>query len=110
MERLDKLERKTQEPPKEPSVGPGGGAGQRPVMCRKCHWEGHYARGCASLPLPPPARADRHDSEPTSLLPVTHSYRLAGTVNGIPTMFVVDMGASITVLDKEFWERVDIGK
>ena len=43
MERLDKLEMKTQEPPKGPSVGPGGGAGQRPVMCHKCHREGHTA-------------------------------------------------------------------
>ena len=34
MERLDKLEMKTQEPPKGPSVGPGGGSGRRPVMCR----------------------------------------------------------------------------
>ena len=78
-------------------------------MCRKCHREGHYARGCASLPLPPPSRADRRDPEPMSLLPVTHSYRLAGTVNGIPTTFVVDTGASITVLDEEFWERVNPG-
>ena len=78
-------------------------------MCRKCHREGHYARGCASLPLPPEARANRRDPEPMSLLPVTHSYRLAGTVNGIPTTFVVDTGASSTVLDEEFWERVNPG-
>ena len=78
-------------------------------MCRKCHREGHYARGCASLQLPPPSRADQRDPEPMSLLPVTHSYRLAGTVNGIPTTFVVDTGASITVLDEEFWERVNPG-
>ena len=67
------------------------------------------ARGCASLPLPPPSRADCRDPEPMSLPPVTHSYRLAGTVNGIPTTFVVDTGASITVLDEEFWERVNPG-
>ena len=35
MEQLDKLEMKTpKEPPKRPSVGPGGGSGQRPVVCR----------------------------------------------------------------------------
>ena len=71
-------------------------------MCNKCHQEGHYARGCASLPLPPPWRADQRDQEPMSLLPMTHSYRLVGTVKGIPTTFVVDTGASITVVDKDF--------
>ena len=42
-----------------------------------------------------------------SLLPVTHSYRLSGTVNGIPITFVMDTGVSITVLDKTFWEKAN---
>ncbi len=44
------------------------------------------------------------------LLPVTHSYRLSGTVNGIPTTFVVDTGASITMLDETFWEKANHGE
>ena len=99
---------KIQEPPKGPSVGPGGRIWSEASRV-PCHREGHYARGCASLPLPPLSRTDRRDPEPMSLLPVTHSYRLAGTVNGIPTTFVVDTGTSITVLDEEFWERVNPG-
>ena len=54
-------------------------------------------------------RADQRDQEPMSLLPVTHSYRLVGTVKGIPTTFVVDTGESITVIDKDFGERVNPG-
>ena len=46
-------------------------------------------------------------TETMSLLPVTHSYRLSGSVNGIPASFVVDTGASITVLDKELWDKVN---
>ena len=111
MERLDKLEAKTQEPPRRPPVEPRGGTARRPtIVCRKCHREGHYARGCASLPLPPPSsEVDQQDPEPMSLLPVTHSYRLPGTVNGIPTAFVVDTGASITVLDQTLWEQANRG-
>ena len=45
-----------------------------------------------------------------SLLPVTHSYRLSGTVNGVPTTFVVDTGASITVLDETLWEKTHRGE
>jgi hypothetical protein len=45
-----------------------------------------------------------------SLLPVTHSYPLSGTVNGIPTTFVVDTGAYITVLDETFWEKANHGE
>ena len=37
------------------------------------------------------------------LTPVTHSYRWSGTVNGIPTTFVVDTGAS------DYWEKVNRG-
>lgn len=46
-------------------------------------------------------------AETMSLLPVTHSYRLSGSVNGIPASFVVDTGASITVSDKELWDKVN---
>ena len=109
MERLEKLEAKAQEPPKGPPAAPRGSSGRRPVIvCRKCHREGHYARGCASQPLP--SGADRQDPEPMSLLPVTHSYRLSGTVNGVPTTFVVDTGASITVLDETLWEKTHRGE
>ena len=109
VECLEKLEAKTQEPPKGPPAAPRGSSGRRPVIvCRKCHREGHYARGCASQPLF--SGAHRQDPEPMSLLPVTHSYRLSGTVNGIPTTFVVDTGASITVLDETFWEKANCGE
>ena len=109
MEHLEKLEAKAQEPPKGPPAAPRGSSGRRPVIvCRKCHREGHYARGCASQPLP--SGADRQDPEPMSLLPVTHSYRLSGTVNGVPTTFVVDTGASITVLDETLWEKTHRGE
>ena len=95
VERLDKLEMKTQEPPKGPSVGQGGGSGRRPVVCR--------VTGKGTM-----LGVVHHYHYPHHVLtPVTHSYHLAGTVNGIPTRFVVDTGVSITVLDEDFWERVN---
>ena len=44
-----------------------------------------------------------------SLLLLTHSYRLSRAVNGVPTTFVIDTGASITVLDEAFWKKTKCG-
>ena len=103
MERLERLEAKCQEQSKVPSRAPSG-SNRKVVVCRKCYQEGHYARGCASQPLPP---TSQRDPGSVSLLPVTHSYHLLGSVNGIPATFVVDTGASITVVDKTVWDKVN---
>ena len=97
MERLEKLEAQNRETVRPP---PSGSSNRRAVVCHKCHREGHYARGCASQP--------RSEPEPMSLLPVTHSYRIEGSVNGIATSFVVDTGASITVVDEQLWKRANV--
>ena len=100
MEKLERLEAKSWEQPPGPSVGQNGGSSRKVIMCRRCHREGFYARGYASVPLPSLSGTDQRNRgpvEPMSLLPVTHS---SGLVNEIPTSFVVDTGASITVLDQ----------
>ena len=103
MEQLEKLEAKAQEPPKGPPVAPRATGGQRPVVCRKSP-RTLCTRVCVST-TPSSSGANRQDLEPMSLLSVTHSYRLSGAVNGVSTTFVVDTGASMTVLDEAFWEN-----
>ena len=102
MERLEKLEANSREVTKPPTPGP---LNRRAVICRICNREGHYARGCASLPLSTPPESAPHEA--MSLLPVTHSYRLEGSVNGVPTSFVVDTGASIMVVDEQLWSKAN---
>ena len=102
MARLEKLE--SWEKRGERQQAPGGNLEprqKRPIVCRNFFQEGHYARGCAS----PPARTQT--KTPIALLPVSHSYRVNGQVNGVKASFVVDTGAAITLLDKKLWDKVN---
>ena len=58
IERLEKLEAKGMEQSRVTTPKPNQ-AGRRIVVCRKCHRQGHYAQGCASLPLTLPMGADQ---------------------------------------------------
>ena len=103
MARLEKLEARTREGRQSPLENAEPKT-RRPVVCRNCLQEGHYARGCAS----PPARTSKDYSKtPISLLPVSHAYRVNGRVNGGQASFVVDTGAAITLLDKTLWDKVN---
>ena len=96
MSRMAKLEARTSEG-QSASAGNPRSRAKRPVVCHNCKQEGHYARGCGA----PPARTPRDQSQtPISLLPVSHSYRINGRVNGVQASFVVDTGAAVTLLDK----------
>ena len=103
MARLEKLEARTREGRQSPLENAEPRT-RKPVVCRNCLQEGHYARGCAS----PPARTSKNYSKtPISLLPVSHAYRVNGRVNGGQASFVVDTGAAITLLDKTLWDKVN---
>ena len=103
MSRLEKLEARTSEG-QSASAGNPRSRAKRPVVCHNCKQEGHYARGCAA----PPTRTPRDQSQtPISLLPVSHSYRINGRVNGVQASFVVDTGAAVTLLDKTLWDKVN---
>ena len=39
-----------------------------------------------------------------SVLPAT-TYHVAGTVNSTPASFIVDMGAAVTHISREMWEK-----
>ena len=103
LSRLEKLESRTREGRQAP-IENAEPRNKRPVVCRNCLQEGHYARGCAS----PPARTSRdHNKTAISLLPVSHAYRVNGRINGVQASFVVDTGAAITLLDRIMWDKVN---
>ena len=103
MVRLEKMEARASEGRPVPTGNPEHRA-RRPVVCHKCKQEGHYARGCAA----PLARTPQDQNQtPISLLPVSHSYRINGRINGVQASFVVDTGAAVTLLDKALWDKVN---
>ena len=92
------------------------------VVCFKCGLEGHFARGCAvrqrSESYKQPMNAvsdtssqdvDAHDAVPVVSHSITMDYHLQGTIEGIPAKFLVDTGATTSVLAKTIWDRLNQG-
>ena len=65
---------------------------------------------CSRMCIPTATIQSRQAGSGAHVLPVTHSCCLSGTVNRIPTTFVMDIGAYITVLDEIFWEKANRGE
>ena len=90
-------------------------------MCFKCGQEGHFARGCALRQRPEGSKqplnavtesvnnnnGDSQDAIPAVSQCVTTDYHLQGTTEGIPARFLVDTGATTSVLNKNIWTRVN---
>ena len=98
MERLDKLEKEVHSKPtsRPPPVRPST------IICHKCGREGHYARGCAN---------PRQSSQPTSkdsvaMVPKSCNFVVSGAVSDLPTKFLVDTGAGVTLLCKDKWDAL----
>ena len=99
MERLDRLEK--QMCPKSTLTGPSSPT--NPIICHKCGQEGHFARGCASRT----SRSAPNTNQGTvAVVPVSHSYTVSGSTQGIPTNFIIDTGAAVTLLHKDMWDKL----
>ena len=45
------------------------------------------------------------------VVPVSRSYTMSGSTRGIPTTFIIDTGAVVTVLHKDVWDKLpQVGK
>ena len=106
MERLDKLEKQA-----FPKAGyPEMLSRSNPVVCHKCGQEGHFARGCASRPKRKSGPISNPSRDAIAVVPVSRSYTVSGHTNGIPTTFILDTGAAITLLRKDLWDKLPPSK
>ena len=94
---------------------------KRSVVCFKCGQERHFARGCAvrrrtdgdKQPLNTVSEAtnSKHvnsgDAIPAVSQCTTTDYNLQGAIEGIPARFLVDTGATMSVLNKNIWTRLN---
>ena len=102
MERLDRLEK--QMCPKPTLTGPSSRT--NPIICHKCGQEGHFARGCASCTSWPASNTNRGT---VVVVPVSCSYTVSGSTQGIPTTFIIDTGAAVTLLRKDMRDKLPQG-
>ena len=88
--------------------GPTNQKDRRPIICRKCGLAGHYARGCAA------GRFETTDDESVSkehrrfnISPVNpaSAFQIPGNANGVPTQFLIDTGAGVSLLRKDVWDK-----
>ena len=110
MERLDRLEKQM---PISPRGGPTFASNQpnspslnRPsaITCRRCGQEGHYARGCTN-----PRRASQSTTNDTvATVPKNCNFVITGTIQGIPTTYLLDTGAAVTLLHKDKWDALPL--
>ena len=105
MERLDRLEKQMHTPTRPTQTGPPSHS--RPIICNKCGQEGHYARGCAK-----PRRTNRPapetNNDTVAVVPVSRSFIVSGSTNGVPTTFILDTGAAVTLLRKDVWDKLQM--
>ena len=130
VERVEKLEVATKQrypigqgprrgmdvPPRQSRGSQWNSGGQ--IFCRRCHQPGHYARGCAANMNPPGLRGqDTQGSwnQGTELnvpnmqnvhINNVSSYFVVGRVLEAPVSFLVDMGAGVSLLRGDVWDRV----
>ena len=96
------------------------GQSTRAVVCFKCGQEGHFARGYAARQRPEGGKQqlnavnepsnwnkNTQDAIPAVSHSVTMDYHLQGTIEGIPARFLVDTGATTSILNKNIWERLN---
>ena len=50
---------------------------------------------------------DSQDAIPTVSYSVTMDYHLQGTIKGVPARFLVDTGATMSILNKNIWDRLN---
>ena len=94
MEKLDRL--KKQMYPKPTLTGPSSRT--NPIICHKCGQERHFACGCASRTS---QQAPNTNRGTVAVVPISCSYTLSGSTQGIPTIFIIDTGAAVTLLHKD---------
>ena len=122
VERVEKLET-TMSPqrqgfnPQPPRRGRGtpwnhGG----PIVCRRCHQPGHYARGCAANVNQAPrfersagnwtygGPSNAPDMQDVNINNIS-SYFVLGCVCECPVSFLVDTGAGVSLLRGDVWEK-----
>ena len=92
------------------------GQSMRTVVCFKCG----QARGCAARQKPEGGKqqlnavseSSNQNKDPQDAIPaVSHSvatdYHLQGTIEGVPARFLVDTGATTSILNKNIWDRLN---
>ena len=62
--------------------------------------------GCASHTSRPAPNTNRGT---VKVVPVSHSYTVSGSTQGIPTTFIIDTGAAVTLLRKDMWDKLPQG-
>ena len=120
VERVEKLEvaAKQRHPGQGVDRPPRRGRGKHPgaqIICRRCNQPGHYVRGCAATIYQQGVTGQGTQGSWHELnvpnLPNVHvnnisSYFVVGKVLETPVSFLVDMGAGVSLLQGDIWDRV----
>ena len=87
-----------------------------PIVCRRCHQPGHYARGCAANVNQAPrfersagnwtygGPSNAPDMQDVNINNIS-SYFVLGCVCECPVSFLVDTGAGVSLLRGDVWEK-----
>ena len=77
-----------------------------PIICHKCGQEGHFTRGLCQSYKP---ASSQHQTGHCCGGSSQSFYTVSGSTQGIPTTFIIDTGAAVTLLRKDMWDKLPQG-